>query len=197
MNARSASSTAGYGTLLGDDELDLVRRVAKSSWFRSSLLRQILQAEDLAQEILLQWVVERDRYADLPTEERLAILSKIASNVVQQQIRAVRTDKRRLQVEAHQFSSPAGGEGDQDIGAEVERTVPSSSVSHGPELALAIDDCLAALPDRQRQVALAIHAGFTQVEIAKDLGLNRETVGQDVVRIRKLFANNGLAEFLK
>jgi RNA polymerase sigma factor (sigma-70 family) len=52
------------------------------------------------------------------------------------------------------------------------------------------------LPDRRRTLCYLLAQGYTETEIAGTLGISRPTVVADIERIRKVFEDEGLAEFL-
>jgi RNA polymerase sigma factor (sigma-70 family) len=70
---------------------------------------------------------------------------------------------------------------------EVLLASPIDTTTEALSFSIEMNDKLALLTERQRQITYALAQGFTQGEIAGALGISRRTVATDLARIRAAF----------
>ena len=64
---------------------------------------------------------------------------------------------------------------------------PLDMVEQALAISMEVSDVMAALTQRQQQIAYALAQGFTQIEVAAALSISRRTVANELVRIRAAF----------
>jgi RNA polymerase sigma factor (sigma-70 family) len=167
--------------------------IVARNWVRKFryLVKHEEEMEDLAQDVLMHWLEVRDQH-----DEKRALLKTFMNRVVMTRLleieRYENANLRRINTEAKTFSTPTGE------GTTIQDEADRASIRTGDDdLTSDVRQTMESLNERERSVAEQLADGMSQVKIAKNLGIHRSTVHEDVKRIRKLFIDSGLKEYIK
>lgn len=156
--------------------------VAKYSWLKG------LEVDDLMQECLLHWYLVRDNYdpergASLRTYMR-QVLRHFLQDILDQQM----TDRRKMQ---HLLTSLEQGMED--------GTMPKDAIRTEPESFLRIDleRAVQKLSPAQQQICQLLTEGYPITRIGRVLGRPRSDVYKELKKIREIFSDKGLREYLR
>ena len=185
-----------YGDLFADWELQTAESLVSRFWLSSQRVRAAYEKEDLLQECLIHWHGVRDRYVATRGASQKTYMTRIVQNKLLELLRHEKADVRRINSEAVPFSTPLDSEEDRTIEDEADEAIgqePDSFEESG------VHDILGSLSltPRQKEISDLLSQGFKKTEIAKKVGAHRDTVYQDIERIRKLFEEKGLKRFLE
>lgn len=156
--------------------------VAKYSWLKG------LEVDDLIQECLLHWYLVRDNYdpelgASLKTYMR-QVLGHFLQDILDQHM----TDRRKMQ---HLSTSLEQ--------AMEEVTMPKDAIRTEPESFLRIDleRAMEKLSPTQQQICQLLTEGYPITHISKVLRRRRSDIYKELKKIREIFSDEGLEEYLR
>lgn len=162
------------------------------AWVRQfrHLARDPEELQDLEQEVLIHWLEVRDQYKESLASPK-TFMNRVVKNRLLELDRAQKAQIRRINLEAIPISTPTG-EGT-TIGDEVDRASP---LEGDGDLISDLRQAMALLNGQQQSIAMQLTAGVPQTEIAESLGLHRSTIHEAIKRIRKVFMDKGLKEYI-
>ena len=159
--------------------------------------------DDLMQECLAHWIVVRRKLPPDPNAPPVAYMAQVIRNKLTDLIREQAADKRAGEQDA--LSLDAALDGSEDGMTLAELLADSESVQ--PDDPGAVDHhharidigrALARLTPVQRQLCQMLgEEGLTIKEAAERLRIPRGTLYEEIKRIRKVFADQGLGDYLK
>ena len=189
----ASQGQTGAGEEFASWELDLIgQRVTSFLMTRSKSAG--CEEDDLFQECVVHYWQKRPRYdaargASRETFLRLVVDSKLAD------IERIRgAEKRGGGQQPVSLDAPLGGEDEAGTLADlVPRVV---GVEDEVVLVVCIRGALQCLSHRQRRIVGGLRLGQSKTEISKNMPLSRQTLYEELGRIREVFRDEGLAEFL-
>ena len=195
MQWQITSSRLNYRNLFEGWELAIAKAIV-GEFCRGKGPFRTEEFDDLLQEVLTHWFFQRDthdptREASVRTYMRVVIRNKL---IELQQTR--KRDKRKTLDKAESLEEPEGGS---EEGLSLGETVKAADARSAKLIELKIDlSCaLGQLTNRQRAIAELKAGGFTNVEISNKLDVHRDTVQSELRRIRRLFTDAGLRDYLR
>ena len=173
-------------------ELDLTRRLVEAFLAEQRPPRHV-EFDDLYQEYLAQWWSQRDRYDEARDASRKTFLRSVVQARLRDLTRGWRAAKRGsghlpLSLDAPISRNEPDGPTIGDLLAD-QRTSDST-------VALDIQRLTDRLSARQRWIIGGTRLGFTKTEISRWLSISRDTLHEDLRRIREVFRDGGLAPHL-
>lgn len=166
-----------------------------------SLARE--EFDDLVQECLAHWIVVRRKLAPDPGAPPTAYMAQVIRNKLTDLIREQAAEKRAGEQEALSLDAALDGSDDgltlADLLADdesVQRDV--AGAVDRQHARIDIGRALAGLTPIQRQLCLMLgEEGLTVKEAAERLRIPRGTLYEEIKRIRRVFADQGLGDYLK
>lgn len=166
-----------------------------------SLARE--EFDDLMQECLAHWIVVRRKLPPDPDAPPVAYMAQVIRNKLTDLLREQAAGKRAGEQDALSLDAAFDGSDDgmslADLLADSESAQPDDpgAVDHH-HARLDIGRALARLTPVQRQLCQMLgEEGLTIKEAAERLRIPRGTLYEEIKRIRKVFADQGLGDYLK
>ena len=192
--------TAGEG--LQRWEIAVTKKLVGEFRRRSrSLARE--EFDDLVQECLAHWIVVRRKLAPDPAAPPTAYMAQVVRNKLTDLIREQAAEKRVGDQEALSLDATLDGSddgltlADQLADDESAQQDEAGAVDHH-HARIDIGRALARLTLVQRQLCQMLgEEGLTIKEAAERLRIPRGTLYEEIKRIRRVFADQGLGDYLK
>ena len=166
-----------------------------------SLARE--EFDDLMQECLAHWIVVRRKLAPDPAAPPTAYMAQVIRNKLTDLIREQAAEKRAGEQEALSLDAALDGSDDgltlADLLADDESAQQdeAGAVDHR-HARIDIGRALAGLTPIQRQLCQMLgEEGLSIKEAAERLRIPRGTLYEEIKRIRRVFADHGLGDYLK
>lgn len=161
---------------------------------------------DLEQELLLAIHLKRNAMDSWSSREasQKTVTSRILDNRIRDILDTLQTDKRGGHSHTVSLSERIPNT-DGDVPVTYEDVLGDDSslsrkgrrpILHEDELRFVMSLKLERLTDSQRKICELLMNGFTISEVAKSLGIRRTTLYSEVKRMRELFYEDGLHEYL-
>ena len=153
--------------------------------------------EDLVQECLLHWWLQRSRYDEARGANRRTFMNRVCEHRLWDLWRGAHASQRWSPRGTLSLDAPAT-EGGDPLAELLEDS------AHGPDVLAEYSELLALiarlrsrLTPRQQEVLDGLHVSRTVAEIARELGVHRDTVYEDRRRIQNACRDAGLEDFLR
>ena len=155
----------------------------------------IQDADDLLQECLLHWWLQRKRYQQQRGASRRTFMRRVLNAKLVDLTREAGAAKRGCGRPADSLDREVGEE--KEDGLVLGDLVPGD-VDMEAESSLGVDHQrgVALLTERQRVVIRALADGWRVTDISRRSGLSRGTLYEELQRIRQVFRDAGLEEYL-
>ena len=166
-----------------------------------SLARE--EFDDLMQECLAHWIVVRRKHPPDPDAPPVAYMAQVIRNKLTDLIREQAADKRAAEQEVLSLDAALDGSDDgltlADLLADDESAQQDETDAVDRHHArIDIGRALALLTPVQRQLCQMLgEEGLTIKEAAERLRIPRGTLYEEIKRIRQVFADQGLGDYLK
>jgi len=166
-----------------------------------SLARE--EFDDLVQECLAHWIVVRRKLSPDPAAPPTAYMAQVLRNKLTDLIREQAAEKRAGEQEALSLDAALDGSDDgltlADLLADDESAQQNDAgVIDRNHARIDIGRVLARLTPIQRQLCLMLgEEGLSVKEAAERLRIPRGTLYEEIKRIRRVFADQGLGDYLK
>ena len=186
-----------YGGLFESWELGVAKRVI-SDYRRKdkSLAREGF--DDLLQECLIHWLDVRGQYDPARGASKKTYMAEVIGNVLGQLAEKARTDKRKAIYESISLDEPLND--DEDASTLKDKIAQSDDVlpQVKSELKIELSKVFQKLtPQQQKLCKLLGEEGLSINEACKYFTKHRSNVYRDVLRIRQIFEEEGLKDYLK
>ena len=154
--------------------------------------------DDLLQECLIRWLEVRDRYDPKRGASKKTYMAEVIRSALRKLVEKAKTDKRKAIYESVSLEEPLNDDEDgptlKGKLAESEDIPPQAK----SELKIDISRVFQKLtPQEQKLCKLLGEEGLSINEACKYFSKHRSVVYRDVLRIRKLFEEEGLKDYLK
>lgn len=195
MKRRNVSSRLSYGNLFEGWEIAIAKALVGE--FCNSKPFGPDDFDDLLQEVLSHWGRKCRRYRPERGASPRTYMRKVVRHKLLELARARTRYKRTTLDHAEALDDPPGKQTD----ARTRQRSRATADTRTPEqIELKIDISLMRnkVTPRQRDILDLIDDGITEkTVIAKRLGIHRDTVHKEFLRIRELFENASLKKYLK
>ena len=186
-----------YGGLFESWEIAVAKKVINDYRKRYKLLERD-GFDDLLQGCLMHWLDVRDQYDPKRGASRKTYMAEVVGNVLGQLAAKARAAKRRTIYESVSLDEPLNDEEDspalKDKIAESDDAPPQTKT----ELKIDLSKVYRKLtPQQQKLCKLLGEEGLSINEACKHFSKHRSNIYRDVLRIRKLFEEEGLKDYLK
>lgn len=151
----------------------------------------------------MHWISVRGEVDPSREATRTAFMARVLRNKLMDLVRERESDKRKANYESISLDEPLGDEEDSSSLLDiVEETHVREKEEPGPVLGdeARVDLARAMMrltPHQQQLCQLLGHEGLTVQEVSRKLGIARATIYDELKRIRKVFAELGLEDYLK
>ncbi len=179
---------------LPNREVEIVKHVVRD--FLSTRERHPdLELEDLVQECLVHWWVQRPRYTQSRGASIETFLRRVVNNKLVDLERGAKAQKRGQGRSPESLDQPLAED-------ELERdtlgdTIADAADTEGEALLQAsLEAALSRLGPRQRQLLDGLLAGYPMKQISRQLGVPRGTLYGELERIQRIFRDEGLIPYL-
>jgi RNA polymerase sigma factor (sigma-70 family) len=155
----------------------------------------VLGSDDLVQECLLHWWTQRQRYRKERGASPRTFMRRVLNARLVDLAREAGAAKRGCGRPADSLDREAGEE--KEDGSMLGDLVPSHvDVDAESSLRIDLQSGMAHLTARQRSVIRALADGWRITDISRRSGLSRDTLCEELQRIRQVFRDAGLEEYL-
>jgi RNA polymerase sigma factor (sigma-70 family) len=170
---------------------------------RRSRILQRYEFDDLVQDCLLHWIGVRRRIAPDPDNPPVGYMAQVLRNKLTDLMREQGAEKRAGDLGAISLDATVDGS---DDGMTLAESLDASESAHSGEAGLTDRhhirmDLLRALsrltPAQQRLCLMLGEEGLSVKEAAEKLRIPRGTLYEEIKRIRQVFADCGLDDYLK
>jgi RNA polymerase sigma factor (sigma-70 family) len=185
---------------LGNWEIATAKKLVSEYRQRHKIL-QHEEFDDLMQECLAHWIVVRRRIPPEPDPQpAVAYMARVLRNKLTDLVREMTATKRAGDPGAFSLESPIDGTDDGLTLGEVlanEQATPDSGIdSRHARIDLMRASALLT-PAQQRLCLLLAKEGLSIKEAAERLRIPRGTLYEEIKRIRRIFEQQGLGNYLK
>ncbi len=194
--------TRRYGRGLERWEVAVTKELVGKFRRRSrSLERETL--DDLVQECLAHWIVARRKLGPDPGGPPVAYLKRVIHNKLLDLAHEREAQKRHGDLDTVSLDQPLGDAEDAPTLADL---IDGNDGEHGDhddavtahDARIDLARAMAKLNDSQRRLCQLLgEEGLSIKEAAERLGIPRGTLYEEIKRIRKVFAEHGLGDYLK
>jgi RNA polymerase sigma-70 factor (ECF subfamily) len=175
-------------------EVDIIGHVVRD-FLSTRELHSDLELEDLVQECLLHWWVQKPKYRQSRGASIATFLRRVVNNKLFDLERGAKAQKRGQGRSSESLDQPLGEdepEGDTLADYIADPANTEWEALHRVSLAAA----LSRLSPRQEQIINGLRDEYTVSQISRQLGVPRATLYDDLKRIRQIFRDEGLNQFL-
>ncbi|MCZ8320075.1 MAG: sigma-70 family RNA polymerase sigma factor [Novosphingobium sp.] len=186
---------------LGNWEIATAKKLV-SEYRRRHRILQREEFDDLMQECLAHWIVVRRRIPPEPDPRPpVAYMAQVLRNKLTDLVREMTADKRAGDPGAFSLEAPIDGTDDGLTLGEVladEQAAPDSGGIDSRHARIDLIRVSALLtPAQQRLCLLLAEEGLSIKEAAERLRIPRGTLYEEIKRIRRIFEQQGLGNYLK
>jgi len=159
--------------------------------------------DDLLQECLMHWLEVRRRLVPNPGGPPIAYMARVIRNKLIDLAREREAAKRQGDLDSVSLDDTLSASEDAPTFAELFDAVRSGeqsaeSVLDPSDARIDIAKAMSKLTSRQRRLCVLLgEQGFSIKEAAERLRIPRGTLYEEIKRIRKVFADHGLGDYLK
>lgn len=178
-----------YGDVFADWEIAIAKKAvsrfqANYPWLRG------LDFDDLLQECLIHWYLNRGRFRESKGASIKTYMAKVLNTQLQLILRRELYDKRKASHLAESLEKPLG-EGRGTL-ADI---IPADEHTTEVGMRIDIESALRVLTPLQREICKLLGQDYPIKKIAEILGKPRSTIRDEIKRIRKLFSQKGLKDY--
>jgi RNA polymerase sigma factor (sigma-70 family) len=156
----------------------------------------VRDADDILQEALLHWWLQRDRYREERQASRRTFMRRVLNAKLVDLAREAKAAKR------------GGGHITDSLDREVDEVrvdgsvlgdlIPDNvDVEAEGSLRVDLERGVALLTERQRLIVRTLGAGYRISEVSRRSGLSRDSLHEELRRIRRTFRDAGLGDYLR
>lgn len=188
-----------YEGLFGDDEYETIEKEVDAHIRKWSRYFAPGDREDLIQECIWHWTTARKAFnkeggASLRTFQKRVLDHKLCDIDREQW-----TDRRKINHVAVSLDEALGAEDDNRTQAELVTRDPWKKLRDAysqADLVLALADVSKKLTPVQQEICRLFMEGGSVTQVSERLSKPRATIYDEITRIRELFENEGLRDYL-
>lgn len=152
------------------------------------------------QECLVHWLSVRGDIDPARAATRTAFMARVVHNKLMDLVRERESDKRKAGYDSISLDEPLGEQEDSsrlfELVDETQKKAPDRAFADDARVDL--EKAMARLTPRQRELCRLLgEEGLNVQEASRRLGVPRATLYDELKRIRKVFAELGLEDYLK
>ena len=157
--------------------------------------------DDLLQDCLTHWVEVRARLTPSADDPPIAYMARVLRNKLTDLIREQGATKRGGDLDTVSLDAPVGDDDDAPTFADLIDVATSgatgeAAIGEDRDARIDIARAMKKLTPRQRRVcALLGEEGLSIKEAAARLRISRDTLYEEIKRIKKVFADHGLGDY--
>ncbi len=151
---------------------------------------------DLLQECLHHWWSRRDRYDERRGASRKTFLRIVVGAKLLDLARGWKAENRGAGLRPLSLDTPISP--DDLEGPTLAEMLPAQE-DMGSDVAAVADwnKLIARLSDRQRRIIAGVSTGMTKTDLSRQFRISRDTLYEELKRIRQVFRDEGLAPHLE
>jgi len=154
--------------------------------------------DDLLQESLAHWYAVRDGYSSEAGASRQTFMSRVVRHKLGHIIQKLKRDMRRVALETVSLDQPLSDEDDAPtlLDKLSENANYSSNFHIHAELKIDITRTIQSLTPKQQELCRLLSEGDVSIkEASQILNVHRDTVYQELKRVKSVFEQEGLREY--
>jgi len=179
-----------YEGIFEDWEKAVANNIVNQQWEKWPGLRRVGK-DFLLSDCLYHWHRRRDTYQEGKGASIKSYMGIVLRRYLASLLRKELAEKRQAQNSAASLDYPLNPK---DPGPPLRDTLPDSR-RHDPRFLLDLETSRARLTPRQREICDLLAYQTSKTKIAGDLNLHRDTIYQEIRRIREIFRRDGLEEY--
>lgn len=160
-----------------------------------------LDRDDLTQQCLLHWWQKRGRHDPSRGASKKTFMARVVRAKLVDIERASKARKRGAGNADLSLEAPPGAYGEglplADVVRDLDADVDPEKAAEADELSASIHSAAQLLTVRQKKLLEGLSRGYNITEMSRQLRVSRPTLHDDLKRIRKVFRDEGLHEFLE
>lgn len=185
-----------YGDFFEEWEVELVRNRIRR-FRRKWVCLQKEGEDDLLQECLIHWYINRKSYNPLREVSRRGFMIRVVQNRLMDIVREKDADKRRVSCFSRDLPSCEGDFTLPFLQDSRENHISSTDFTGAFDLKLDLNRVVQQLNPRQRQICHALgKLGLSAREVSRLLKISPNTLYREIKRIRDRFEQAGLQDYL-
>jgi RNA polymerase sigma factor (sigma-70 family) len=175
-------------------EIEIINHLVRD--FLSSRSRHPdLELEDLVQEALFHWWAQRPRYTQSRGASIETFLRRVVRARLQDRERGIKAQKRDRGRGPASLDQPLAE--DEPQGDTLADTIAGPADTAGTALyRVSLEAALARLNSRQKQIIAGLAQGYFMSQLSQRLNIPRATLYDQLDRVRRIFRDEGLSQFL-
>jgi RNA polymerase sigma-70 factor (ECF subfamily) len=181
---------SNYEGVFEDWEVAIARKLSSEFLAEHSWLR-VLDLDDLMQECLIKWYLARHTYERSKGASTQTYMAKVIRHRLHNILEEHLAEKRRADRFAMSLDTPIG-EQETTLG----EIIPAGEGSTDRSLRLDLGRAMEKLTPLQKKLCTLLWQGYGVTEIGSILNKPRPTIYDEIKRVRKVFADAGLDEYL-
>ena len=190
----------GYGNGIQQWEIAVAKKLVGEFRRRSRRLERE-EFDDLLQDCLTHWVEVRARLTPSADDPPIAYMARVLRNKLTDLIREQSATKRGGDLDTVSLDAAVGDDDDAHTFADLIDVATSgatgeAAIGEDRDARIDIARAMKKLTPRQRRVcALLGEEGLSIKEAAARLRISRDTLYEEIKRIKKVFADHGLGDY--
>lgn len=185
-----------YGGLFEGWEIAVAKKLI-NNYKRENKCLHYEGFDDLLQECLIFWLELRDKYNPSRSKSKKAFMAGVVKNKLAKIIEKLTADKRKVIYESISLDAPLNDDEGLTLKDKIADT-KTVSPQIKSELESKLSKALERLTPEQKELCRLIsEEGMTINETCSHFNKHRSNVFRDAVRIRKIFEEEGLKDYLK
>lgn len=196
------SNALNYGRFFQSWEIAIAKKSINQYRGKYTCLKRE-EFNDLLQEVLIQWYLNKDKYASYREASINTFMAKIVENKLTDILREVKTDKRTLNYQTISLDQPLDDDENCSTLSDLvsEDDILSRSNTPSPflknQLKVDLSRALLKLNSRQKKICnLILSEDLNVSELSLCLNTPRTTIFDEINRIRKIFEKEQLKDYL-
>jgi len=183
-----------YQGLFENWEVGVAKNVIKEFKSKWKSLRNE-DDEDLLQECLAQWFYAKDKHDPNGEASLSTYMARIVKNRLQNIVKEYERDKRKVFHNSTSLDAPLSR--DEDSSSLLDVLPDQTDYQAQTHLKILISQAISKLTSQQQCLCELLIGGESNMsELGKTMGIGRATVYREVERIREVFEQEGLKDFL-
>lgn len=152
--------------------------------------------DDLLQECLTHWFFSKDKYDPSGGAAKNTFMARIVKNKLRDIVKEYKRNKRKVLQNSISLNQPLSE--DKDDSSLLDILADESDFRVQSELKIALSETYSQLTPKQRELCAYLTEGYSSMkELGEKLGVDRVTVYREIKRIRRIFNDKGLKDFLR
>jgi len=180
-----------YSGFFEDWEFAIARKLSSEFLARHSWIKGY-DLDDLVQECLIRWHLAQDSYQHTKGASQQTYMAQVLRNRLQDILDEQFAEKRTADRLASSLEQPLS-----DSEETLEDMIPATGAGEAEfSLRFDLERTMTKLSSSQRRLCIFLWQGYSVTEIAAILHKARPTIYDEIKRVKKIFADAGLNEYI-